>query len=387
MVSYQVHEDARHLSLSRWNAEIQLDVRLLRDESGFLSANQRGCQWSNGVLSARSYVQPPTTENPEGSCEFDLVLHRRPLTNIFRFKLTTKNLEFLKQPVFPNRYSNGMTWVENGYGGIRTQAARVGGSYAVYHSSCPINWVGGTLYGCGKAFHIFRPRVVDSAGHQVWADLHVDVKNGILQVVLPWEFLNTAVYPIQKAAGLEFGYHTIGAGGDSNDNTVLAYSKAVGTPAVDGALTAIIAHGNDGGSVGSFMSNAIYSNSGGAPTSRLGANDTGVPNQNSISAPFEDWITDPVTYGSLVAGTQYWLGHRTPTAAGAWGIQGDTGASGDLQVTTDGPIPWPASPGALSSFNPRYSIYATFDASAPVTHSSWIKNVGRPRPFASGLGR
>ena len=38
------------------------------------------------------------------------------------------------------------------------------GSYSVYAKSNKINYVGGKEYKCGKVGHIFRPKIIDSAG-------------------------------------------------------------------------------------------------------------------------------------------------------------------------------------------------------------------------------
>ncbi|MHA2086073.1 MAG: hypothetical protein ACXABD_20200, partial [Candidatus Thorarchaeota archaeon] len=67
-------------------------------------------------------------------------------------------------------------------------------------------------------FHIYRPHVVDSAGKETWADLHVDVDAGILEITVPQQFLNRAVYPVLVDPTL--GYTTIGSNTEGfNDPT------------------------------------------------------------------------------------------------------------------------------------------------------------------------
>lgn len=355
--------------LSRWSGHARLSARLLGFGATIAATDQIGPLWAGQGFSARSVQITQSGLNPQGAHEFDLTLYQKPSSNKIRFALEhSGNLEFIYQPVLPK-------------GGRRTQPERANGSYAVYLKETPATYVDGTVYGCGKICHIFRPLMFDSNDRAVWGEINID--RDILTVTIPQEFLDTAVYPIRHAAGLEFGYHTIGAGGDSNDSSTFTYSKAVGTPASDGTLTAIIGYGNDGGSVPSTISAALYSTTGSAPNSLLGANDTGVTNQNSISPPFTDWVSVPVT-ASVVTGTQYWLGWRAPT--GTFSINADTGSSGDLQGAGGGPANWPSTASGLSSFNPRYSIYATYDASAPAGPVVLSMNPKRlkPHPFSPG---
>ena len=80
----------------------------------------------------------------------------------------------------------------------------VEGSYAVYAKSNKVNYVDGKEYKVGKVGHIYRPKIIDSIGTEVWGKLHID--NGILSVIIPQEFLDSAIYPVRHAAGLTFGY-------------------------------------------------------------------------------------------------------------------------------------------------------------------------------------
>jgi hypothetical protein len=107
------------------------------------------------------------------------------------------------------------------------------GSYVVYASENKINWVGGKEYKCGQVGFIYRPRIIDSAGTEVWGDLHIE--NGILSVIIPQEFLDKAVYPVRHAAGLTFGYTT--DGGSDVEITVNTLSATKGTPSSSGTIS------------------------------------------------------------------------------------------------------------------------------------------------------
>ncbi len=88
------------------------------------------------------------------------------------------------------------------------RADNIIGSYAVYHTTKKNHIIGQKNYQAGKAFHIFRPKIIDSAGTEVWGKLNIT--NNLLTVEIPQEFLDNAVYPVRHAAGLLFGYDTMG---------------------------------------------------------------------------------------------------------------------------------------------------------------------------------
>ena len=135
----------------------------------------------------------------EGGYEFEVILKEKPTTNIVEFTLDAKGLDFFYQPE--------LTQKEKDSGSIRPE--NVVGSYAVYTSEQKTNWEGGKLYKTGKVGHIYRPKIVDSAGNWVWGLLSID--KGTLSVEIPQAFLDNAVYPVRHAAGLTFGYTSEGA--------------------------------------------------------------------------------------------------------------------------------------------------------------------------------
>jgi len=169
--------------------------------------------------------------------ELEVLLLEKPKKNKVEFTVETKGLKFYYQPE--------LTQKEKDDGAFRPE--NVVGSYAVYHESktnniiYPFDKSGYTLdelnekvlseelvakinkktseveyytqgkkYRVGKAFHIYRPKIVDSAGTEVWGDLIVDTNKKVLTVEIPQEFLDNAVYPVRHAAGLTFGYTSAG---------------------------------------------------------------------------------------------------------------------------------------------------------------------------------
>jgi hypothetical protein len=123
--------------------------------------------------------------------EFEVILKKKPATNVIQFNIETNNLKFYYQPE--------LTQEEIDTEHFRPENAI--GSYAVYHESKKNN-----EYKTGKAFHIFRPRIIDSIGNEVWGELNISTEEKTLTVTIPQEFLDAAAYPVRHAAGLTFGY-------------------------------------------------------------------------------------------------------------------------------------------------------------------------------------
>lgn len=133
-------------------------------------------------------------ENIEGF-EFEVILKDKPQSNIVEFELEMEGLKAHYQPE--------LTQEEKDEGVHRPE--NVIGSYAVYHATCGNMHKGqanAEKYRTGKAFHIYRPKVIDNSGDWVWAELNLG--NGILTVTIPQEFLDTAVYPVRVDP--TFGY-------------------------------------------------------------------------------------------------------------------------------------------------------------------------------------
>ena len=80
--------------------------------------------------------------------------------------IKSKGLDFFYQPP--------LTQKEIDEGAFRPE--NVVGSYAVYASEQKTNYVGGKLYRTGKVGHIFRPKIIDSAGTEVWGKLNIDTE-------------------------------------------------------------------------------------------------------------------------------------------------------------------------------------------------------------------
>lgn len=120
--------------------------------------------------------------------EVEVLLLEKPDTNIVEFDIKTKGLKFYYQPE--------LTQQEIDEGANRPE--NVIGSYAVYHESKQGDYspMGLKNYRAGKFGHIFKPKATDNSGNWVWCNLNIDVKNGIMNYIIPQDFVDNSTYPI-----------------------------------------------------------------------------------------------------------------------------------------------------------------------------------------------
>ena len=180
----------------RWDNECNVSIRL----KDFIDYKVQTEGEKIKLINAEKEVHFYQIEEGEGASEFEVILKSKPISNVIEFTLEDKDVEYFYQPE--------LTQEEIAKGAVRPD--NVVGSYAVYAKTPKVNYVGGKEYKCGKVGHVFRPKIIDSAGTEVWGDLHIDVENGLLSVTIPQDFLDKAVYPVRHAAGLTFGYGTHG---------------------------------------------------------------------------------------------------------------------------------------------------------------------------------
>ncbi|GAG95715.1 unnamed protein product, partial [marine sediment metagenome] len=189
------------------------------DNESFLGVNYIGGETNakinliDGVLSQQystyevnRYVLPELGDN--GGFEYEVVLKIIPASNVLSFSIDMDNLDFYYQPPLnevetppPGGGVNAThVWDDNGTI-ITHRPIDVVGSYAIYHDSKRDN-----KFKTGKAFHIYRPLLIDAEGNEAWADLNIE--DGVLTITCPPEFLDSAKYPV--IVDPLFGYDTMG---------------------------------------------------------------------------------------------------------------------------------------------------------------------------------
>ena len=335
------------VKIRRWDNECNFSARLVHEEaSPEVSLVDDKIQWAGDAVEAHFYEIGKGKEG--GGYEFEIILKEPPRSNVISMTLQTKGLDFFYQPE--------LTQEEIERGAERPE--NVVGSYAVYHQTMAGNYeaMAGKNYLAGKAFHIYRPRIEDAKGHWVWGELNIDESTGLLTVTIPQDFLDKAVYPVRHAAGLEFGYHTVGASESSVSGNYLNWEKASSTPVSNGQLTSISAYAKILAGAPEFET-ALYSDVSSLPSARLASIYTG----GTLIGAAYSWVETPLSYASIIAGTQYWLGIISQNNTNTFYIRYDSGGSERWRAR---PGSWPDSAGSTGGGTSKTSIFATYTPSA-----------------------
>lgn len=368
------------LKISRWNGEVSLKlkpniVNVAQKDKDF---NFEGEKIKYTTPEAEYHFYDKSDVSPEGGYEFEVVYNQRPASNIVEIPIETQNLDFLYQSPL-----NEETWGENIVSCTETQCfyadgqvaisrpENVVGSYAVYHKTKSNYIVGQTNYKTGKAFHIYRPKIIDAGNNWVWGQLNIDVINNKLTVTVPQNFLDSAAYPV--IVDPTFGYTTIGTTGTGNPNyhgsntTVALKLEQTSPAAANNTLNSISIYWNPpySGSGGN-ESYGFYSDSSGEPSSRL-AQDTAV----AVVVATPDWYTNPSDLNyTLAASTQYWVAIGDTQQYGVTTYFDDGGAGTDRYGgAATLPDPWS---GASSDYSSKkISAYVTYTEPATPADLTW----------------
>ncbi len=179
--------------------------------------------WASKDIEFNFYPVAIDSQNELGSFEYNMSIANSKAgtgttLNSISFPMTSIGLSFYYQPELTQEEIDANT--------IRPE--NVVGSYAVYHSTKRDHIIGQTNYKSGKAFHIYRPMLVDNAGDTVYAD--IIITDGWLTIdysnIEDW--LDKAKYPVSQVAGLEFGYHSLGGSSTSYEMAAGLYPGVAG---------------------------------------------------------------------------------------------------------------------------------------------------------------
>lgn len=350
------------VKIMRWDNEVNFSVRLKDDqiEPETISANKDKIVWDKGKISANFY----DIKDGEGGFEFEVILKEKPASNKIEFTLETKGLDFFYQPELTDAEVL-KDWNDDLPPGETIETLRrklrpenVVGSYAVYSSEKKVNFVGGKEYRAGKIGHIYRPKIIDNVGNEVWGELHIEM--GILSVTIPQDFLDNAIYPIRHAAGLTFGYTSIGASNTAVDYTEKVWGQLVNPiSAVTGdTVTSFSWYGRTDGPNDS-ISCALYTIVASAFSTRLGTSKTIITGTAAAG-----WRTSSAVSIALTNATSFGVAwdYQDSTAASFFYNYYDTTSGNKTDLSTNATF---ASSWTHGSFNARnYSIYATYTQSA-----------------------
>ena len=352
-------KDRPKMVLSKWDDEIRLGVSYSKVKGqGDRNLLSNKIEWKDAKEEVHAY--PIDNKN----FEFEIVLKEKPDTNVFDFTIDGyENLDFFYQPTLTQQeIDEGVDRPEN-----------VVGSYAVYHKTKKNHRVGDTNYATGKAFHIYRPKVIDSNGLEQWAELNYET--GILRVTVSQNFLDNAIYPVRVDP--TFGDTD---GGASCDGSFIHSVTSV--TAVAGNVTEIVSKidavsGSHTIEVGLWTDNASY------PDSLLinGAS-VAVPNRVSVACDNATYTSSTVSPSVGVSAGTVWFGPALDVNTENTGeITFDAStpvnsyeytAAGQPSYNGSGPEN-PFAAGATLRSGRRFSIYATYTVSgAPSITSDLI---------------
>lgn len=330
------------VKIKRWDNEVNFSVRLKGLSSGEAIQDNNVIKISDDKKEAHFYELPVSEVNPEGGFEFEVLLKEKPISNKIEFTIETKGLKFFYQPeLIPQE-----TEIED------FRPENVIGSYAVYHKTKKHYLLGSKNYKAGKAFHIYRPKIIDANGNWVWGELNIDEQKKLLTITIPQSFLDTGVYPI--LVDPTFGYTTAGASVAQTTTDLSLWSHD--TAPENGTVTSISAYNTAGSFDDGPFAFGLYDFQGSSPNNYLA-------NTDELVSPISgDWNTLSITAGdgSITNGSDYTFHQWGEEISLAFDTNGDDRwASGAMAY----PASWPSTiddPDFASGG--VYSIYATYTA-------------------------
>jgi len=359
--------------LNRWDGEAWIDFGSFPSEGEMeieveaeLEENKlkwKG-KWKIGEEEVEIEIElEPKNISEYGDLEWSMKLTDKPPINVFSLPIQSENLKFYYQPPlyeeygFSEPFSNSTfsvnathvmrlingSWVNEAY-----RPENVVGSYAVYHAYKMNN-----EYKTGKAFHIYRPKVTDSAGNEVWCNLKIS--DGFLKIEIPQDFLDNAIYPI--VIDPTFGFET--KGGSGTYYWTLGYLTGSKFLCPDnGQPESITVYMRQYASDTPKIKAAIYKDDNDYPQQLIAYTE-----EWTLTNGWYDWKTFNIVWigENLTANTNYWL---IRWASRDFWAYYDTAGRGIYKSKIYGnfPDPYPSG-GTLNCY--RWSIYCTYTAITP----------------------
>ena len=270
------------LTLQKW--DVSIDISL--DDSEPISSRDLIDKTELTYLDYKSEIYETDT-----GIEWDIILPSFPKTNVFSYQVEgSKQLNWYYQPAlnpadYPKEYVVNDTHAFDDKGNlIDHRPVNAVGSYAVYGDRQ------GNEYMTGKIMHVYRPLIIDAHGESVWGNLVY--YSGILSVVVPSDFLASAVYPVRVDPS--FGYTSLGV----TSNAVAEYIRASNFTSGVGQITSITTYLNNAADNVINFDCAIYN------TSLYLINET----ETLLLTVDEDgWYTFHISDGAMLTGNEVWL--------------------------------------------------------------------------------
>jgi hypothetical protein len=349
------------ITLYRWDKEVYVKLgepivngNALSQKNAGTTITANTIDWASKDIEFQFYPVAQDSQNELGSFEYNIIIANskagtNQILSSISFPITSSGLGFYYQPE--------LTQAEKNAGNIRPE--NVVGSYAVYHLDKRDHETGKINYGTGKAFHIYRPQLIDNAGNTIYADL--SIANGYLTIdyskIQDW--LSKAKYPIKQTAGLTFGYTTNGGSWEGTYAEGYAFAQ-FGTPASTGTVDDIKAYtlGHSGGA-SNYLKAIVIDTSYNLLSNGVGGT-VEVPIDNTPATRTMTYSTKP----SVTASTSYGAG-IVLNNNGGWSVAYDGVTDGVHNSFRDSTNSY-STPENLGSptdvYNYKYSIYADYTA-------------------------
>lgn len=343
-----LNKESGTLTLDHWN---YVDVSISMDGKTPTSSSETSDKTWLYYDSLVSQIY----EVPRG-IEWDIII-TSTTQNSFNFKIdSTERLDWFYQPSLVDEligieyfgWTINETHAFDETGSlVFLRPVDVVGSYAVYGEKQD------NKFKTGKILHVYRPRIYDSKGTEIWGELNYN--SGILSVSVEQSWLDKAVLPV--TIDPSFGYDIIGASSNGGQFQNYAYSNHNHTLTENATVSSISAY-LDFDNVRNVVS-AIYNISLNLPDSRK-------VNSSFTAVGALNWYNFSVNNQSLIAGeyalalgncsaytaTQLWFYDTVDAGTGYYCYDGN-----DLSPT------W--SNDGTGATNRRYSIYVNYNISAP----------------------
>lgn len=338
------------LILSAWNREVEISFQM-PDIPITSTIQEEKLELEYDDFKVRVYEIEKSKLFEEGGIEYEVVLPTKPFSNKISFQMATKGLKFFYQPpLFEEHLSGTLPGVitcnathgfdKNGEL-LVYRPINVVDSYAVYHESKKNN-----EYKTGKAYHIYRPKLIDGAGKEEWGKMNIE--SGVLTITMPQDYLDSAKYPVIIDPG--FGYDTIGGTSIAIANNIRGSVFTCNDAGTADSITVAIRKIGSGGDIQDKC--ALYDTNGDLVTNGGGPEET-----NWITSSFQ-WFTFEFTgTDPIVAAQDYVIvawGEQIPSHFIAYDAEAGKGRY-DAE-TYNG---WP-DPASFSSEDKECSIYCNY---------------------------
>jgi len=201
-----------NINASKWNDEAWLNINMPDVVTNEIETFQNDkIELTVGNRTHRYYEL-------DGKIEYEMEFSKRPIGNTVVFNLTfPKGLRFSYQDTLYNDWlaeqeanphnPNNLTWEQ--YQEAAHRPDNVVGSYAVYWAKK------NNKYKTGKFCHIYRPKVIDADGREMWAELNIT--GNVMTITIDGKWLDDARYPVtldptlgyDSGGGSNWGYNNI----------------------------------------------------------------------------------------------------------------------------------------------------------------------------------